>query len=140
MASGFIQRWKGKATFDPAAFWVGGVPLYGPASAQTVGNVAAQSTVSIFGYGVTNIAASTQQVFARLPAPPFAGIDKTIQAVAGTTGFFVTLPAGVTFNGTTMNTIKSTVNGVVTLVGQSSVNWAVTGYASTGTLTYSTST
>jgi|SRR5882672_4700870 len=140
MATGFVQRFKGKVTFDAGALWLAGQPLYGPGSAQSIGSVAAQSTTTLTGGGISSILASTQPIFARLPAPTIVGIEKTIVFTVGSSGAWVTLPAGVTFSGSTFNTIKTVTNGAASLVGVSSIVWAITGFASTGTLTFSTST
>lgn len=144
MPSGFIQRFKGKCEFDPGSLWVGGQALYGGGSVNAPAATAALSTTTLSASGVSLISASTQQVYARLPLPPFPNIEKTIQVIAGTSGVFITLPAGGTFNGSTFNTVKTSTNsGVMSLVGTSTVNWAVTGWVTTtgvGSLTYSTST
>lgn len=150
MASGFIQRWKGKANFDPSSLWVAGSPLYGPGSAQSLSTTSASALIS--NGGVTAISATSVIAIYRLQAPAYASQEKTIQLTTVSSGVFITLypstlvAAAVFLNGSSINcVIKSTQAGVVSLCATSTANWAIVGVYPGSTLvnsilTLSTST
>lgn len=144
MASGFIQRWKGKANFDPGALWVGGLPLFGGGALQSLSLSTVQNSV-INSYGVTAISATSGIVVVRLQKPAFANIEKTIQLTTVSSGIFITASTdgSVTINGSSINTtIKSTLAGTISLMATSTANWAITAIypATLGFVTLSTST
>jgi len=142
MASGFVQRWKGKASFDPSAFRIGGVAMYGSAAVQST-NVYG-STFNITGTYVT-ISASSAMAYGRIAKPAYAGDYTLIQLTTVSSGIFLTASTdgSVTINGSSINTtLKSTLAGVIVLEATSTANWALSSiYPSTlGFITISTST
>jgi hypothetical protein len=149
MASGFVQRFKGKVNFAPSGLWIGGSPLFGAGSAQNL--TLASATVSIgaiTNYGLTTINATSAVAIARLARPAYPGQAKTLQLTAISSAVFITASTdgSVTLNGSSINTtFKSTVASVITLVATSSANWAIDGLFPGSTtlssiLTLSTST
>jgi hypothetical protein len=143
--SGFVERYKGKYTADQNATRVAGIPMYGSATQQstTIGAGAA-STVTVGAVTVVRVITPTTNCFVRLPPITFIAQPIAIEisgvTATSTTNVWITTNGVGTFNGTTVNTIKSTANATIELQATSSVNWAVMGTFSTGAYTGSTST
>lgn len=127
MASGFVQRWKGKGTFDASSLWIAGSPMYGGGSVQTLSTASATALITN-GPGIAVIASSSAIFTYRLAAPSFASAEKTIQMTVSS-GIFITVSTNNTvgINGqSSVNTIKSTQNTVLVLEATSTTNWAIT--------------
>ena len=146
MATGFVQRFKGKITVGAGGFWVRGNPVYGAMSQQSLSTSSTAFVVSTISGNYTTIASGTNAYIYRLGLPAYAGDVNVIQITSvSTLGVFFTasVDATVTINGSSVNTtFKSTQASVIQLVATSTANWAITGvYPSTlGVLTLSTST
>jgi len=143
MASGFVQRWKGKIACDE--LWVGGQLLAGGGGVGVQTLSLGNTTGTLTNYGVTAISATSGLAIVRLASPNYANQSKTIQLTTVSSGIFITAStAGTVFiNGSSINTtIKSTLAGVLELVATSTSNWAITGVypSTTGFPTLSTST
>lgn len=121
MATGFVQRFKGKIA--AAALWFNGAQVFGPgayvaystAGTQTIGaqalaKITASSAISIF-------------TMSDLPAP---GLEKFFD-LAVTSGMFLKAASGASFDNSTNTVIKSTYNMRLNLMGLSSAKWAIMG-------------
>lgn len=154
MATGFVDRFKGKTTFDAAALLVGGLPQYGPQSVQVISTTAANAFPgssfvdgsTITPYGVTLLASSAAAV-AVISPPRYAGQFKVIQisSIPATSIFIMTSTTQsgkVGINGSSMTVIKSTVGwSVLEFVATSTANWTFAGLNnSSATHTLSTTT
>lgn len=141
MASGFVQRFKGKVECD--ALWIKGynysaveAASIGAQATSTLGNFAASNVISSSGAGIWNV------------PPPTAGLERTLAITSISSGAFFKAAANTSFGiiGTsTMNVLKSTTVMTITLMGLSSVLWQVKSVWSTSTTvipqpTYSTTT
>jgi hypothetical protein len=134
MASGFVQRWKGKADFDPSCLWVAGQPIYGPTASASVVLVSSSLGASTLNGSFNNLlsSASTTQSIVRLRKPMYAGSQMTVQ-VSTASGLGIILTAStdgsITFNGSSLSVAKSTGSIVQTLElnATSTANWAITG-------------
>lgn len=124
MATGFVQRFKGKIACD--ALWYKGWNL-------DVSTPAAASTALAFQ--VLNVISSSGADVRTLQAPK-SGVKEVIAITAVATATFVKAAPGTSFGlmGTsTMIVMKSTVQMTVALVGLSSIQWAVESVWSTST-------
>lgn len=170
MASGFVQRWKGKV--NAAQLWLAGTQitasgadintLAGGATVTTSTSAAAPVTLTRnAGLDILAPVALTGGSIYRLPAPA-AGVTKTLQysTINGSTIVFITLStagaitlSGVGSTGSTAafggsggstltNTIKSTQSCTIELMGISTSQWLFSGIlpSTVGALTFSTST
>lgn len=127
MASGFVQRFKGKATFDASSLWLAGTPLFGPGSVQTLSTASATNSIAQ-GAGISILTASSVIAIFRVPVPAYASQERTLQ-LSVSSGIFITVSTAgaVGINGqSSVNTIKSTQNSVVVLEATSTTNWAIT--------------
>lgn len=145
MASGFVQRWKGKASFDPNAFRIGGQSMYGSGAQQAITLAGSSIGISTISGTYVTITASSMMAVARLAKPLFAGDYTAIQLTTISSGILITTSTdgSVTINGSSINTtIKSTLSGVIVMEATSTSNWAITSIypATSGFLTLSTST
>jgi hypothetical protein len=138
MATGFVERFKGKYTSDPNTTRVAGIPMYGPATEQTLTPTSTGSTVTVGTVTVARVNASSTTAFIRLPGITFVGQPLAIEifGVGSTsTANFITAAPGQTFSGSSYSVMRSTQNITLELQATSSVNWAVMGTFST-TVTY----
>lgn len=147
MATGFVDRIKGKITQDPQTFWIGGTPQYGAVATQAVTASSTVAAQNVNSYGITTINASTGNLCVfRLQKPGFAGQFKTIQLnpCSSVGGIFLTASTdgSITFNGSSFSVIKSTIAGsIIELTATSTNNWATAGLVnSSATHTLSTTT
>lgn len=144
MATGFVQRFKGKIQAD--ALYVKGQGVYGAGAAQSLTLASATASIgTINASGVTAISATSIKAIARLSKPTYVGEFKTIQLTTVSSGILITASTdlSVFFNGSTGNTtILSTLAVSFNLVATSTTNWAISGiYPSTlGALTLSAAT
>lgn len=142
MASGFVQRWKGKIDVDQ--IWISGQPVYGPAITQTLSTTSATHTIN--QSGVTTIANSSGADVWRIASPTIIGIEKTIQLTTVSSGTFIcanssAAAAAPTFNGSSNTVVKMLNAGIIELRATSTSNWAITGvFPSSLGLTISTTT
>lgn len=139
MATGFVDRWKGKITVDAAAQWVQGQPLYGAASVQTISTAASATfpnTTAVDGSSATNFGVSIVKSSATsvitMRAPSYAGQFKLVQIstlnTAANIFLKVSTGGGVTLNGSSFSVIQSTIgNSILEFVATSTVNWAFAG-------------
>src|ERR1035437_5935257 len=91
MATGFVNRFKGKVNFAPGGLWLGGAPLFGAGSLQNL--TLAGSSISIGAinnFGLTTINATSMLAVARIAKPAYAGQAKTIQLTAVSSGVILT--------------------------------------------------
>ena len=152
MATGFVQRWKGKVALPVGGLWIGGVQysgsgndlntISGSGSLQALTTASAVTTIT--NTGVTTIAATSGILVYRL-ARPVPGGDKVIQLTTVSSGIFITASTdgSVLLNGSSINTtIKSTVAANINLMGNSTSGWTINSvFISTlATLTISTTT
>jgi hypothetical protein len=124
MATGFVQRFKGKITAD--ALWYKGWNF-------DVSTPAAASTASAFQ--ILNVISATGADVRTLQAPK-SGIKEVIAITQVSSATFIKAAAGTNFGlmGTsTMIVMKSTIQMTVALVGLSSIQWAVESVWSTST-------
>src|ERR1043166_7126138 len=123
MATGFVQRWKGKVAAD--AFWYKGwnQDVSTPAAASTAGSFMNQILVSASAASVFTLQPPEAGVVQRLLMNPSSAI--LVKAAPGTN-------FGV-FGGTTEIVLKSTTIMTVELIGLSSVAWQVVSAWSTST-------
>lgn len=140
MATGFVERYKGKYTADPNSTRIAGVPMYGSATQLTFTPTSTGSTVTIPNITVARINASSTTAFIRLPQITFIGQPMAIEVFGvGSTStaiFISATPSSVAgFIGSSFNTIKSTGSFTMELQATSSINWAIMGVFSTGTST-----
>jgi hypothetical protein len=139
--TGFIDRYKGKTTIDAAALKVSGVSMYGALSVQSTQVLPATSVqlTAVF----CRINPSSAAAVCYFPAISFIGQPLTLEIYSLSSALLVSGSAkSQTLNGSSYNTLKSTVNVTISLEATSTVNWAVVGTYSTGsyTLVLSTST
>jgi hypothetical protein len=135
MASGFVQRFKGKVNFAPGGLWVGGQPIYGGSASGTLALVSSSLGASTASQAINVLTSSgsTTQSILRLAKPPFAGFDMLIQmSTLSGLGLIVTASTAgaVTFNGTTATAMASTGNSTAValeLMATSTANWAIMG-------------
>lgn len=154
MATGFVQRFKGKIALAQGGLYIGGTQvnatgvdlnaLVGQSVQQNILSTTSTGTGTITNTGPTTISSSSGINVYRL-ARPISGCEKLIQLTTVSSGVLITASTdgSVTINGSSINTtIKSTVAAVIDLVGTSTSNWAIAGlFISTlATLTLSTST
>lgn len=153
MATGFVQRYKGKIAVPVGGIYIGGTQLSGSAadfntisgSATLQALTSASTTSTITNTGPTTIASSSALTIWRLAKPTSPGQDKVIQLTTVSSGVFITASTdgSVLLNGSSINTtIKSTVAANIDLFATSTSNWAIVGlFISTlATLTISTTT
>lgn len=141
MATGFVQRFKGKVECD--SLWVKGF-CYSNTEAATIG---AQATSTLGPNVVSNVISSSGAGIWNVP-PPSPGIERTLAITSVSSGAFFKAAANTSFGiigGSTMNVLKSTTVMSITLVGMSSVLWQVKSVWSTSTTviampTFSTTT
>lgn len=147
MATGFVQRFKGKIEAD--SLWVKGVQVAGAGAAANVSLISSSLGASTLSGSISVLlsSGSTTQAIVRL-SRPFAGATKTIQVSTGL-GVIITASTNgsITFNGSTLSVAASSGSTCYTLelVGTSTVNWAVVGaypgiYTSTGGVIWTLST
>lgn len=142
MATGFVQRWKGKIALPVGGLWIGGVQLSGSGAdfnTNTGWGVAStySSTQTLPNGGVSQITSTVIAVYTI--GPPVVGRTAVVTASTGSTAWMVkTAPAVVLGSpsvngGTTLtNTIKSTSSLVATsveLIGLSTNAWLFMGAA-----------
>ncbi len=153
MATGFVDRWKGKITVDASAQFIAGTPLYGPASVQNVSTLTAGSLTpnssfvdgsTVTNYGVTIVQSSAGGVMT-MQAPSYVGQFKIVLiSTIGSSTLFLKMgsTATVKINGSSFWIVKSSIgNSALEFVATSSVNWALGGVQnSTVTHTLSTTT
>lgn len=128
MATGFVQRFKGKiALAGNNGLVVGGIPLYGTGAVQTLSTASANFT-AINGVPVSVITASSAINVWNLPKPSFGGQTKCLQLLVSS-GILVTASTdgSRTFNGSSNSVFKSTQNSIIELQATSTLNWAITG-------------
>lgn len=126
MATGFVQRFKGKIQADQ--LWTKGW-----AASETQSNPAAGSTLGAFG-SVTLASATAAVVFTM--QPPKAGIEHVIAMTAVSSGVFLKAPPGVNFGvfgGSTIIVLKSTSQMTIEFIGISTVQWAIQSVWTTST-------
>ena len=156
MATGFVDRIKGKVTHDPNTLWIAGTPQYGTVSAQTMSLSSAASTSDpgaaplVNAYGTSVINCSSGPNIVRLAPPTFPGQSKTIQlnfvvpgsSLVGALWTKASTDGSIMYNGSSFSVVKSTVGpSVIQLIATSVTNWAVSGlFNSSATHTFSTST
>lgn len=138
MASGFVQRWKGKVNAD--ALWVKG---WGQSEVQQT--PAAGSTLSQFAnYNI--ISATAASVYTLQPVDP--GVTAVIAMTNVSSAAFIKAAPGNNFGvfgGSTIIVLKSTSIMTIALRGMSSAAWAIESIWSTSTTviaqpTFSTTT
>lgn len=138
MASGFVQRWKGKIT--AAEIYVQGISMFDtetPSTDSTLGAVRVSKIANSSGAGVYTV-----------PRPTFGGQDRTLAITSVSSGAFFKAASGTSFGvmGTsTMTVMKSTVQMSIDLCALSTALWAVRSVWSTSTTvipqpTFSTTT
>ncbi len=153
MATGFVQRWKGKTLTQLLGLGSGGMTLYSVTGTPNIapadiaglagaGTVTAYSTqgATISGNGVANIS-STAAIIAMKLAQPIAGARKVLAFTSVSSGIQIVSTGGATFDGT--NTVLATTQGAqINLLGLSTARWLITGIVppSTTTFTFGTST
>lgn len=147
MATGFVQRWKGKVLAQLLGLGSGGMTLYSVsgtpnlAPADFLGLRGAGSTIGstttspITAYGVTSF--STADGTSQL-ATPFRGANKTLEFDGASTAGNRKVWSGsslVSFDGT--NTLMTaSAAGIVSLLGLSTTRWGILG--NTGSATFGT--
>ena len=169
MASGFVQRFKGKikasvAWIDTAnittlnistasgAAVIAGHVLYGAGAIQNLSLISSSLGASTIGSTASFVnllsSASTTQSIVRIPAPTFAGEAIVIQTSTSMGYILTASTAGaVTFNGSSLTAAASTGGApyVLSLEATSTANWAIVGaypgiYTSTGGTIWALST
>lgn len=141
MATGFVQRWKGKVLAQLLGLGSNGITLYTVSGTPNIsptdlaplagqGTVGAASTASnIPNYGVTTVTPATASVNYNL-ADPFPGRRKTLAVTVASSGARTVTVAttGVTFDGANNKITFSTLAiQTVDLVGISTARWNITG-------------
>jgi hypothetical protein len=134
MAGGFVQRWKGRASFDPGTFTIGGQAVYGASATANVTLVSSSLGASTLKATYNNLlsSASTTQAIVRVDKPAFAGDKCVVQlSTLGGLGVILTVSTdgSVTFNGSSFSVAKSTGSIVQTLKleASSTANWTIIG-------------
>ena len=125
MATGFVERYKGKYTADPNSTRIAGVPMYGSATQQLGTPTSTGSTVVVGNVTVARINASSTTAFVRLPAITFIGQPLAIEVFgvgSTSTAIFFTAAAGQTFLGSSFSVIRSTASVTLELQATSTVN------------------
>lgn len=138
MATGFVERYKGKYTADANSTRIAGIPMYGTVTQQVATPTSTGSTVVVGNVTVVRVNASSTTAFVRLPSITFVAQPLAIEVFgvgSTSTAIFVTAAAGQAFIGSSFNTIKSTGSFTMELQATSTVNWAIMGVFSTGTST-----
>lgn len=149
MASGFVERFKGKIAAN--TIWVGGLTntsggLYLRGSGLQISprdltGIAGRSTPTtdpgdggaLTASGITALATSSGT---RILATPFLGAVKTLYADGASTSGFRKIFTGstlITFDGTN-DVLTSSAAGDISLLGLSTVRWTVTSNTGSGTL------
>lgn len=126
MATGFVQRWKGKVNAD--SLWVKG---WGQSEVQP--NPAAGSTLNQFGNFNIN-ASSAAAVYTMQPVD--AGVTAVIAFTNVSSAAFLKAAPGNNFGvfgGSTIIVMKSTTIMTIALRGISTVAWAIESIWSTST-------
>lgn len=141
MASGFVQRWKGKVNAD--SFWLKGwgVSETNGTLLPTPGSTLSQNAANY------NLSASSGAVVYTL-GPVDPGVPVKLALTAVSSAIFIKAAAGNNFGvfgGSTMIVMKSTSIMTIAIVGVSSIAWAVESIWSTSTTvipqpTFSTTT
>lgn len=151
MATGFVQRWKGKV--NAAQLWLAGTQIVASGSDinTLIGGSSLEALSTTSGYpniknnGMTTIASSSVLTTWRLATPAYAGQMKTINMITVSSGLFITTSTAIvtSLNGSSINnTMKSTQTGIISLEATSTTNWNITGLfgSSVSFLTISTTT
>ena len=147
MATGFVQRFKGKIQAD--AIFVKGQAFVGPAASQSLSTSSTAFVTPSITAPFASIASGTNAYIYRLPKPTFAGQQQVIQLTAvSTLGVFFTAStdASALIAGSSINTtLKSTIASLISLQATSTSNWAIIGaypgtYTSTGGTIWALST
>lgn len=145
MASGFINRAKGKSDFSRSDLYVAGMAVYGHQTPQVTLSTASTTNV-INGWGFTMIGASSAKYAYYLQKPRVEMLDKVIIAntVSSAVLIAVSTDGSITINGSSYSVFQSTVPCVLRMSPTSTSNWALTAIGSTGgtgyVFTLSTST
>lgn len=150
MPTGFQNRYKGKNAFPIGGIWIGGVQVN--ASGADINTVVGSGTTAGVAYttagtqtiagagGVATIAASSGIAIFALGASPILGVEKTIQIIQNSTKVFLKAAAGTSFDPSTNTVIASTLTPTLTLIGVSSLRWAIKGTFPPTTVQYVLST
>lgn len=146
MASGFVQRYKGKIT--AGALYQNNWQLFGPDSVNSIGSsIVTVSTLGVAPYqgSITNIMATDTSTHVFTLAPPLPGLRVSLALLQVTAGVFIrastinncSFAAGstgtITSTGSTNIVMKSTVPMTINLIGLSSNVWGLAGWYSTST-------
>ena len=137
MATGFVQRFKGKIA--AAELWIGGQSQFdmdAPSTDSTLGSVRTSRIISSSGAGIYTV------------PRPVPGTDRTLAITSVSSGVFFKASAGTSFGvigGSTMTVMKSTVAMTIELAGLSTALWWLKSAWSTSTTvipqpTFSTTT
>lgn len=148
MASGFVQRFKGKISV--AELWIKGQPMFGKSALQNLAVISSSLGASTSSGTYVNLLStgSTTQYIVRIEPPQFTGDLRVFSVSTGGVGLGAILTAStdgsITFNGSSLSVAKSsgTTSQVIRMEATSSANWAITGqypFSSTGLWTLSTS-
>jgi hypothetical protein len=158
MASGFVQRFKGKAKFGQVwtdQLYINGRAQYGAGAIQNLALISSSLGASTVSGTIVNLlsSASTTINIVKLPTPLFAGQDMLLNLSTGTVGLgYIILASSagtnaVTFNGSSDTVMASTVTAtpsIVSLTATSTANWAILSVypdqTSTGAFVYTLST
>lgn len=122
MATGFVQRFKGKIAV--AAAWFGGVQEFGPGT-LFVGTTALAALTVPAANGAATIASSSALTIWTLGQSPVAGAELEISLIQVSSGVFIKAAAGTSFDPSTNTVMKSTAARTITLYGLSTLKWAI---------------
>lgn len=123
MATGFVQRYKGKIECD--SLWVRGFP--------TGGALSSTGSTALTPVGVNTLVSSSLRSVYQLAGLPPPGVEAYF-VLQPTTGISIKAPTGTNFGvygGTTAIVIASTVNMNISLLGVSSVQAVISSVWST---------
>lgn len=124
MATGFVQRFKGKIV--AAAQFFGPTQVYGPGTVFAGSTASATLQTIPQANGVATINASSALSIFSLQGLPSPGA-KLLLALTVSSGVFVKAAAGSAFDASTNTVFKSTYSMQVSLTGLSTVAWRVDG-------------
>lgn len=121
MATGFVQRFKGKIAAEQ--LWVGGSAMVGPAAA-TLYSTAGTQTLGKEAVSLIN-ASSAKSVFT-LGFDPVPGLEKHIYLTAVSSGVQIKAKTNTLIGSSTSTVITSTIAlQMITLIGMSTTTWAL---------------
>lgn len=142
MATGFVQRFKGKIALATGGLWIGGTQVTANAndlnslagSGSTVTSYSTDGTIS--GYGPKNLISSSAANTFTLPAP-VRGAEMQLVLTSVSSGAFIKAASGSAFivnlAGSTGIVMKSTTIMSIVLAGLSTALWGIMSAWSTST-------